>query len=157
MRPLSPGSRIILLMAAVIILAMAMYPTPSWYLILLLLGLFATVHRLTKTRDDRVFYLVCSGSLLVIACGTASIWEGLIVAWLAGSSIASAMGMAASRNDIMALLAFGVCTLAVALMIQLANHVLLPLLVLCAVTAGIAAVLSVRDYQLRKQCSGARV
>jgi hypothetical protein len=157
MRPLSPDSWVTIVMAAIIILADVVYPTPSWYLTLVLLGLFITVYWLTVSRHDRVFYLVCSGVLLVVACGTISIWEGFIIAWTLGVIIATAAGMRVSRNDIPALLTFGSCTLAVALMIQLANHVLLPLLVLSAVIAGIAAVLAIRDYQFRKECSGARV
>jgi hypothetical protein len=157
MNPLSPDLRITLFMAAVVILVTAIHPTPSWYLTLFLLGLYVAVYWLTRTWHDRAFYLVGFGALLVVACGAASIWEGLIVAWMVGGSIAVVTGMTVSRNDIPVLLAFGSCTLAVALIISLANHVLLPLFVLCALTAGIAAILAIRDYQFRKQCSGARV
>ncbi len=157
MRSLSPDSWITIAMAAVIVLAAAVYPTPSWYLAILFLGLFVTVYRLTGNWHDRVFYLVCSGVLLVVACGTTNIWEGLIIAWMLCGIIAASTGMRLSRDDLPAILIFGACTLAVALMVQLANHVLLPLLVLSAVVAGIAAVMAIRDYQFRKECSGARV
>ena len=157
MRPLPPDSLITLVMAAVIILAAAVFPAPAWYLTLVLLGLFVAVYWLTRNWHDRVFYLVCSGALLVVACGTTSIWEGLAIAWMLGGIIATATGMEVSRDDIPAVLTFGACTLAVALMIQLSNHVLLPLLVLSAASAGIAAVMAIRDYRFRKLCSGARV
>ncbi|MGA2122679.1 MAG: hypothetical protein ABSG49_11680 [Methanoregula sp.] len=157
MNSLSPDRQIILFMAAVVILVTAIHPTASWYLTLFLLALYVSVYWLTRTWHDRAFYLVCFGALLVVTCGAASIWEELIVAWMVGGSSAIAMGMTVSRNDLPALLALGSCTLAVALMIYLSNHVLLPLFVLSALTAGIAAVLAIRDYQFRKQCSGARV
>ena len=152
----APDFRITLLLAAVVVLVTAIYPTPAWYLTLLLLGLYIAVYRLTRSWQDRAFYLVCAGALLVIACGAAGIWEGLVVAWVVGGSIATAMGMTASRDELPALLAFGTGTLAVALLVYLSNHVLLPLFALGALAAGIAAVLAIRDYQFRKQYTGAR-
>jgi hypothetical protein len=155
MNPPSRDIQIIIVMAAVVILATAIFPSPSWYLTLVLLGVFILVSWRTRAWPDRVFYLTCSGILLVVACSAASTGEGLVVAWLLAGVIATVMGMIWSKKDIPAVLMFGSSTLAVALMIQLANHVLLPLLILGAATALVVAALAIRDYRFRKEHTGA--
>jgi len=143
-------------LAAAVILVTAIGPAPAWYLSIILLVVFCAVFWLTRTRHDRIFYLVCGGVLLVAACGAASIWGGLVVAWMLAGIVATALGMTGANNDIVAFLAFCSGTLLVAVMVQLANHVLLPLFILCLGTAVFLFVQTIRDYQFRKQYSGAR-
>jgi hypothetical protein len=143
-------------LTAAVIMVTAIGPAPAWYLTIILLALFVAIFRLTWTRHDRIFYLVCAGELLVVACGAVSIWGGLVVAWMLSGIVATALGMTGSRNDIVAFLTFCFGTLLGAMMIQLANHVLFPLFILCSGTAILLAVQTIRDYQFRKQYSEAR-
>ncbi len=157
MSALAPDRVILVLMAAVVILSTLIRPGPAGYLAILLVVVFAITYRLTRTWPDRVFYLVCSGILLVAISGAASVWEGLVLAWMAAGVIATVMEIHVSAQDLPALLVAGSVTLAITLMIELANHVLLPLAILCGITGCVLAVMAIRDYRFRKQYSGVPV
>ena len=152
---LTPGRIIIGLMAAAVVLSTVLRPGMAGYLALLLVGVFALTYFLTLPRPDRIFYLACSGALLVAIAAAASVWEGLLIAWMAAGVIATTMGIQVTGQDLPALLAAIASTLAIALMIGMANHVLLPLAVLSGITGCILVVLVIRDYRFRKQYSGA--
>jgi len=127
---------------------------PVGYINLILLVLFGSVLYLTRTWHDRAFYLVCAGEPLVIGCGAVNIWAGLFVVWMLAGIICPAMGIPVPGSEIKAFLLFCCATFFITLIIQLSNHVLLPLIILCAGTGLILTVKSVRDYQLKKQYSG---
>ncbi|HPS23895.1 MAG TPA: hypothetical protein PLM60_10890 [Methanoregulaceae archaeon] len=130
--------------------------TSFWYLPILLLILFSAIFLLTQTGRDRVIYLVCGGEPLVIICGTMNLWAGLIIQCTLAGIISVAMGFFESTWDQRVFALFcGILSL-VTLLIELSNHVLLPLFVLGAATTVILAARSVRMYQFRKQYNGAR-
>jgi len=157
MSALAADRVILCLMAAVVILSALFRPGPAGYLPILLVVVFAITYWLTRTWPDRVFYLVCSGTVLVVISGAASVWEGLVLAWMVTGVIATVMEVRVPVHDLPALLVACSATLAITLMIELANHVLLPLAVLWGTAGSILAVMAIRDYRFRKQYSGARV
>ena len=105
--------------------------------------------------QGRIFYLVCSGELLVIACGALSIWAGLFVTWMLTGVVLGELMMLEGKEDFSMYLLFCCITLALAAAIQFSNHVLLPLLVLAAGTALVLFFQGIRNYQLRKEVTGA--
>jgi len=142
-------------LAAGVLLLTAASPSPFWYLFPLLIALFGGVMYYTRTWQDRAFMLLCAGQPLVIACGAISLYAGLFVVWLLAGIVLSAMGMFGSGPDRRFFLYFCGATLLIAAGIGQANHVLLPLLVLGAVTVLFIAVQTIREYQFRKHYSGA--
>jgi hypothetical protein len=129
--------------------------SPSGYINFLLLLLIFGILVITRTWPDRGFYLVCSGEPLVVACGIMNLWAGLFVVCMLAGIVYSALGFLASREDIKYFVLFCGGAFFVALLIQVSNHVLLPLLILGSITAIILAVQSVRTYQFRKHYAGA--
>ena len=142
-------------LAAGVLVLTAASPSPSWYLYPLLVALFGGVMYYTRTWQDRAFMLLCAGQPLVIACGAISLYAGLFVVWMLAGIVLSAMGMFGSGPDRRSFLYFCGATLLIAAGIGQANHVLLPLLVLGAVTVLFIAVLTIREYQFRKHYTGA--
>lgn len=141
-------------LVAVVIGVAALAPTPAGYFNLVLLVLFGIVLYVTRTWHDRAFYLVCAGEPLVIGCGAVSLWAGLFVVWMLAGIVCYAMGIPVSGSERKPFLLFGCATFFITLLLQVSNHVLIPLIILCAVTALILAAKVVRDYQLKKQYSG---
>jgi len=141
-------------MAAIVILGTIIRPVMTGYLSILLVGVFTIVYWRTRSWPDRIFYLVCSGTLLVAVCAAAVVWEGLIIAWLVAGVIATVMKVTLTAKDLPALLAACSVTAIISLMIDRANHVLLPLAILCGIAASVFAVMSIRAYRFRKQYAG---
>jgi len=151
-----PADRVIIgMMAAVVVLITLISPAPSGYLPVLLVGIFAALYWWIRNWHDRFFYLVCSGIVLVAVCGAGSTWEGLIIAWMVAGILATVTGVTVSVHDLPAVLAGGAATILITLMIELANHALLPIAILCGMTLGFLAVIIIRDYRFQKQYSGA--
>lgn len=151
-----PADRVIIgMMAAIVVLVTVIRPAMAGYLSILLVGIFAVIYWWTRNWHDRFFYVACSGVLLVVICGAISIWEGLIIAWMVAGILATVTGVTVSVHDLPAVLAGGVATILITLMIELANHALLPIAILCGITLGFLAVIILRDYRFQKQYSGA--
>ncbi|WP_321507928.1 hypothetical protein [uncultured Methanoregula sp.] len=129
--------------------------SPIWYLNGLLVLLYLGVLLLTRTRRDRGFYLVCAGEPLVIACGIQNLWAGVFIICTLAGIICSVLGLFESRNDKQQFGLFLVISFLIALLIQLSNHVLLPLIILGVVAAAIILIQSIRMYQFRKHYTGA--
>ena len=144
----------LLLAAGVLVFTVAASPA-SWYLYPLLLALSGIVLYATRTGKDRVFYIICAGQPLVIALSAALVWAGLFAEWMLAGIVLAELGMLSSRNDWLTSAAFCGATLVIAAGIQASNHVLLPLFILTGIIALFAAVRILRDYQFRKQYSGA--
>jgi hypothetical protein len=142
-------------LAAGVLLLTATAPSPSWYLLPLLIALTGGVMYYSRTWQDRAFILLCAGQPLVIACGALSLFAGLFVVWMLAGIVLSTMGMFGSEPDRRSFLYFCGATLVIAAGIGQANHVLLPLLILGAVTVVFAAVQTIREYRFRKQYTGA--
>jgi hypothetical protein len=143
------------LLAAGVLVLTAASPSPSWYLFPLLIALIGGVMVYTRTWQDRAFMLLCAGQPLVIACGAISLYAGLFVVWMLAGIVLSTMGMFGSGRDRRSFLYFCGATLVIAAGIGQANHVLLPLLILGAVTVIFVAIQTIREYQFRKQYTGA--
>jgi hypothetical protein len=142
-------------MAAGVLILSALVSFSSWYIHLMLLALMGITLYYTGTWPDRIFYLVCAGGLLVVAAGAMNLWAGLFVVWMLAGVICGAQGLLESRKDYYALFLFWGCTLVIAAVIQVSNHVILPLLLSGAVTGLIIGIQMIRNYQFRKQYSGA--
>ena len=128
---------------------------PFWYLNILLLLLVSAVLILTRTWQDRGFYLVCSGEPLVIACSIMNIWAGLFTVCMLAGIVCGAFGLLESGEDLKYFALFCGGSFLVALLIQISNHVLLPLLFFGCIIALILFIQSVRTYKFRKQYTGA--
>lgn len=143
------------LLAVVAVLSAILVPSPAAYLTVVLTAAFALIYRVTRAWPDRAFYLVCTGVLLVAISASVSVWEGLAAGWLVAAVFVSATGIVITIRDLPVLLAGGFVTVAIALMIALANHVLLPLIVLCTAAVLFLGIMAVRDHRFRKEYSGA--
>jgi|SRR5208337_39430 len=150
-----PEYRFLIVLGAGITGSTVLLAAPAWYLNIALLFLFSGVLFLTRNRPDRGFYLVCSGEPLVVACGIMNLWTGLFAVCMLAGVVCGALGILVSRGDLESYALFCGSSFLFALIIQVSNHVLLPLLALGITTAIILAARSVRTYQFRKQCTGA--
>ena len=125
--------------------------SPVWYLNLIFLCLFGGIFSAIRSWHDRVFYLVCAGEPLIVACGATNLWAGVFVVWMVAGIVCNAMGMLEFSGGIKSFILFCGIAAIVAILIQVSNHVLLPLLILTAGTGAILAVQVIRDHQFRKQ------
>jgi hypothetical protein len=153
-RPL-PEYQFLLALAAGVAVITILAGSPVGYFTFLLLLLFSGIVILTRTFEDRGVYLVCSGAPLVAACGMVNLWAGLFAACMITGIVCRAFGLLESREDLRPFALFCGSAFLVALIIQLSNHVLLPLLVLAVIMIIILSVQSVRWYQFKKFCTGA--
>jgi len=126
------------------------------YIGIALLALFAGIWFITRTWHDRAFYQLCAGLPLILACGSVSLWAGLFVIWMIAGIAGNAMGIVRETWERRLFVLFCGVTLLVAVLVQVSNHVVLPLLLLCIITAGILALQAIRDYKFRKQYRGVR-
>jgi hypothetical protein len=153
-RQLLPEHRFFIAMAVGVTGITIFAGSPFWYLSFMLLLLFFGILVLTRTWLDRGFYLACTGEPLVIACGIMNIWVGLFVVCMLAGIECGVLGLLVSRDDIRLYGVFCGISFLIAVLIQVSNHVLVPLLIIGVVTAAILAVQSIRMYQFRKQYSG---
>jgi hypothetical protein len=139
-----------------VVVATIIIAPPFWYANLILLMMFYGVLYATRTRPDRGFFTVCAAAPLVVACSAMNIWAGLLVVWmlaLMGSWAPGIFDAGADRTT--TFLLFLCTTLLIAAGIDSANHVVLPLICLCSAVVVFAGAMTIRDYQFRKQYSGA--
>lgn len=156
MRTIPPESGFfMLLVAGVIALLLPFFPSLYWFSCLLLALLPGVILYLTRRWPDRAFYLICAGQPAVIACGSTNIWAGLFVEMMLAGMVAGTMGFLSSREDYQYLLLFYGLLFLLALLVQLSNHVFILLPALGAGLALLAGILAIRNYQFRKECSGA--
>jgi hypothetical protein len=155
MTSLLPEYRFFSALAAGVIITTVFLASPVWYLNLILLILVFGSLILTRTWRDRGFYLVCSGIPLVVACSLMNLWAGLFTICMGAGIVCSTLGLLESRQDLIRLGFFWGCSFLTALLIQISNHVLFPLIILGGITALFLAVRSVRMYQFRKHYAGA--
>ena len=144
-----------LLMVAGILIFTAAASPASWYLYPPLLVLIGIVLYRTRTWKDRVFYILCAGQPLVIVLSAVLVWAGLFVVWMLAGIVLSTTGMLGSDRDWRYYVVFCGATLVIAAAIQVSNHVLLPLVILSGLITLFAAVQTIREYQFRKQYTGA--
>lgn len=129
--------------------------SPFWYINLLLLVLLLCIMLGTHTWHDRGFYLLCGGVPVVIASSSMNLWAGVFAACTLAGMIAIVFGIGESTQDLKNYAVFCGSSLLVALIIQISNHAVVPLIAFAGVTALILAVYSVRRYQFHKHLSGA--
>jgi len=129
--------------------------SPASYINFILLLLFFITLVLTRSWHDRGFYLVCCGEILVIACGILNLWAGLFVVCMLVGIVCEVQQLLESRQDLSTFALFCGVSLGITLLVQLSNHVLLPLIILGGVTALILIIQSIRSYQFRKHVTGA--
>lgn len=156
MRTIPPEAGFFLLLVAGV-LALVLLSFPSLYgsFCLLLALLPGIVLYLTRSWPDRAFYLTCAGQPAVIACGSATVFAGLFVALMLAGMAGATMGLFSRRGDYGYLVLFFCLTLVPALLVQVSSHVFLLLVALGAGLALLFLVMTVRDYQFRKECAGA--
>lgn len=141
-------------LAAVILLNLVLSPSPAAYAAVLPLAIFIAVFFWTRSMDDRAFYLVLAGVLLVAVFSAATIWGGLAAAWLIALIVAACLKILLTRSGIRSLAIAAGATIAVVLLIGSQNHVLIPLAILCCATFCVLAVTAVRQYRFRKHYAG---
>lgn len=150
-----PEYQFFIALATGVVVISILLGSPVWYLNVTLLLLFLGVLAITRTWRDRGFFLVCGGEPLVVACGIMNLWAGLFSVCMLAGIVCGALGLIESRRDLMPFAFFCGGSFGIALLIQVSNHVLLSLLVIGAITAIVLAIQSVREYQFRKQYTGA--
>jgi hypothetical protein len=155
MTSLLPEYRFFSALAAGVIITTVFLASPVWYLNLVLVLLVFGSLILTRTWRDRGFYLVCSGVPLEVASSLMNPWAGLFTICMLAGIVCSTLGLLESRQDLIRLGFFWGCSFLIALLIQISNHVLFPLIILGGITALFLAVQSVRMYQFRKHYTGA--
>ena len=144
-----------LLVAGVILLTLPSFPSVYGFAGIVLALLPGVILYLTRQWPDRAFYLICAGQPAVIACGSTMLFAGLFVELMLAGMVAGTMGLLVSREDYLFLLLFFGLTFLLTLLIQVSNHVFFLLPALGAALALLAGVLAIRNYQFRKECSGA--
>ena len=154
MSTLPPEFRFLIPLAAGIIAITAYLRPETWFLAPALLLAFLGIYAVSRSWPDRGFYLVCSGVLLTTAAGAMNLWAGLFTVWMAAGTVCSSHGLLQTTPDFHTFLGFCGITTAIALFIELSNHVVLPLSVLAAGLLIVLLVQSVRAYQLKKHYSG---
>jgi len=127
---------------------------PYWYLNIILLIFFFFILAISRTWHDRGFYLACSGEILVVACSISNIWAGLYALCMLAGILCGALGILKNRQDLKTLAFFCGSSCIIAILAQLSNHVLSPLVVLGSIIIIILAIQSVRTYQFRKYYTG---
>ena len=150
---LKPGFFLLMAMGALGAAVTAHFP--AGYLCLLLLIPVGGLLFAARTWHGRIFYLVCSGELLVLACGAVTIWAGLFTAWMLAGVVLLELGMLEGREDFGVFVLFCCATLVLAAVIQVSDHVLVPLLLLAAGAGLVLFFQDIRNYQLRKKYAGA--
>jgi 4-amino-4-deoxy-L-arabinose transferase-like glycosyltransferase len=144
-------------MVAGVLLITAVGSYPYWYLNLALLFVPGVVLYLARARHDRAFYLVCSGQPLVVATGVVNLWAGLFVACMLAGMTCGALGILSMKKDYLVLVLFWGCSALGTLILQASNHVMLPLALFGAGIILLIVIQMIRNYQFKKQYSGARL
>jgi hypothetical protein len=139
------------LMAAGALAAALTAPSPIAYLCLLPLLPFGAILFRGRSWHGRVFYLVCSGELLVIACGVLSLWAGLFAAWMLAGVVLAELQMLEGRADLLKYFLLCLLMLVPAAVVLVANHTLEPILVFAAGLAAVLFLQGVRSYRMRKE------
>ncbi len=155
MNNLQPEYLFFIALAAGAAVITVLWASPIWYVNVMLLLLFSGILIITRTWRDRGFYLICGGVPLVIACGIMDLFAGLFAVCMLAGIVCGALGLLKTRRDLVPFALFCGSSFLIALLIQVSNHVLLPLLILGSMTAIILAIQSVRTYQFQKHCTGA--
>jgi len=155
MNDLPPDYKLFIVLAAGITGITIVLAPPTWYLNFMLLILSGGILVITHTWHDRGFYLVCGSEPLVVTCSIMNLWAGLFTVCMLAGILCVSLGLLKSRQDIRLFGLFCASSFLISLLIQVSNHVLLPLLVLSSSTAIILAIQSVRTYQFRKHYTGA--
>ena len=127
----------------------------TWYILVLLLLTYFFVLFLTRNRHDRGYFITCSAIPLLVACSSANIWAGLGTACLLAGNFRTMQALIETREDILVFGAYCTILLPLALLIHLANHVLLPFFVFAGTAIVLLAIQSIRTYQLKKHYTGA--
>ncbi|MCX6690534.1 MAG: hypothetical protein NTW33_00435 [Methanoregula sp.] len=156
MKPESRDYGFLAVLAAVVIGITVWSASPVWYLTILLLCLFCVIWYGVRTWHDRAFYLVCAGEPLIVTCCYLNLWVGLFVVWMVAGIVCNAMGILELPFEIRLFFMFCGVTVPVAALVQVSNHVVLPLLILCIGTGLILGIQAIRDYTFKKQYSGVR-
>lgn len=150
MNDVLPEYQFFIALAAVITGITLYLGSPVWYLNIILMLLLFGIIVITRTWNDRGFYLVCGGEPLVVACSIMNIWAGLFAVCMLAGIVCIAFGFLKSRQDLRPFALFCGGSFLIALLIEVSNHVLLPLLFLGIMTVIILAIQSVRTYQFKK-------
>jgi hypothetical protein len=129
--------------------------SPFWYASPLLYLLLCGVLYATRTWHDRALYLLCAGQLLIIGSGAVNLWSGLFAVWMLAGIVLGILGLLGSQPELRTYLLFCLFALVIAAGIEVSNHVLLPLLVLGSAAILFVAAVTIRDYRLKKQYTGA--
>ena len=126
------------------------------YTSIITLCLFAGIWFGIRAWHDRAFYLVCAGLPLILACGSINLWAGLFVIWIIAGISCNAMGIFKETSEIRLFVLFCGVTVLVAVLVQVSNHVVVPLILLSIILAIILAIQAIRDFKFRKQYRGVR-
>lgn len=142
-------------LAAIVIAIAILWPSPTGYAGIVLFVVFAGLFHVGRTRPDRGFLLTCSSVPLVVTCALQNIWAGAGAACLLAGIVSSAMGLLESPDDNRSFGLFCGSVVVIALLIMFSNHVTAPLLIIAGITCLVLFIQSVRNYQFRKEYSGA--
>ena len=131
-------------------------PSLIGYAVMVLAVTFASCLFLTGNRPDRGFFLAGSGVILVAASGLMNAWFGLAISWVIALIVMSGTGVLESREDLRLFGYFCAVTFALAGIIDLSNHVTIPILIIGGIFAACLAVMEIQQYRMRKHYSGVK-
>jgi hypothetical protein len=157
MRTIPPESIFfILLVTGTMVLLLPLFPSVYWSVCLMLTVMPGLVLYIARRLPDRAFYLICAGQPAAIACGSTTLWAGLVVELMLAGMVAGTMGLLLSREDYLYLFLFAGLATLLSLLARFAGHVFLITVALGAVLLLVAGAMAVRGYRFRKQYLGAR-
>jgi len=144
-----------IVLIAALTLAWAVFFSPAqWYLYAVLFLLFLGVFYVGRAWPDRVFYLGCAGTLLVIAIGAVNLWAGMLMTWLVTGLILGSLGMLVTVPNLKRYLAYLAVTGVLAAGTEFSNHAAIPLVVLIAAAAVGILAMAFRDFRFRREYAG---
>ncbi len=152
----APASFVFPLTLAITVAATGIFFMPeTWYILIALLLVYFGVLFLTRNRHDRGYFIICSAVPLLVASSSANIWTGLVTACLLAGNFCTMLAHLKTRVDGLIFGAYCAILLLLALLIHLANHVLLPFLIFTGTAIVLLAIQSIRTYSLKKHYAGA--
>ena len=150
-----PVVRVLCIVVALAAAALAAAGSETWYPVLIAAAFFVLAALLRRGSDDTRILLLATGELLVIAVAAVSFPAGFIVQCaVIGAVLFDRTGLPDTRDaTLFALWCF--TALAGAVVLDLANQVLLPFLVITVcVVAGTVLLVGVQEMQDRRRYSG---
>jgi hypothetical protein len=142
-------------LAAIVTAPAILRPSLTGYAGIALLAVVSFLFLYSRTWRNRGFILICSSVPLIVSCAIQDIRVGAGAACLLGGIVSSVLGLLDTRGDLPSFGLFCGTVGLVALLVAFSNHVIAPLIIIAGIASLVLFIQSVRNYQFRKEYSGA--